>query len=296
LENFMGKLREPREFERHLFQNIYIDESSQTGARFLGIGGIVITREYAARFEEAIINARGKRLPLVHRDGKPREIGWSSCKRGDYESYKAVVDAFFEFKKGMAPSSFHSCKFHCSVADTHVIGRSYATGEKGQRGFEREIYYHCLLLARSYYDQNLFHIYPDDRSWKTAPRDLSLIMNRGIKRQGDKRDYPFRRFLPCSSHEIQALQVSDILLGALMYRFNGRYDGPQATPDKRMLSDYILTRARALPEIKKRGVKSHNWGDYTFHIRKHPEVRAGPARPHPARPAHWRGVGSQLKR
>ena len=284
----MGTLREPREFEEHLFQDVYMDETSQTGARFLAIGGIVFPRLYASKFEQSIIDARGNRLPTTHPNGEPRKIKWETVGRGDYEAYKPVVDAFFEFKKRMQVTSLHSCKFHCNVVDTHIHRRSYATGQKGQLGFEREIYYYCLLLAQSYYKKNLFHVYPDDRHWRTEPRDLSLIMNRGIKLQGDARDYPFRRFRPRKAWEVQALQVADILLGALVYRFNNRYDATEATPDKRLLCDYILKRGCALDHIKRNGVKSKNWGDYTIHVRKHPEVKKGPAAPHPDRPSRWR--------
>jgi len=47
-------LREPREFERHLFHEVYIDETSRNDHRFLALGGIIIPRELSAEFEADI--------------------------------------------------------------------------------------------------------------------------------------------------------------------------------------------------------------------------------------------------
>jgi hypothetical protein len=271
--------REPRPHEAHLFNDVYLDETSQTGQRFFAVGGVVIPREYSTRFEQAIMDARGSRLPLANANGEPKEIKWGNCKKGDFDAYKQVVDAFFDFRKQMEATALHSCKFHCSVVDTHVQGRSYSTGKKGQLGFSREIYFHCLLVAISYYPRNLFYVYPDERPCVTKPREAMVIMNRGTRLRGDRRDYPFRRLLPRCSHEVQAIQVSDILLGALVYRLNKHYDAEDASEDKRLLSDHVLTRAKALDLVRRYGAKSKNWGDYTFHVRKHPEVKRGPAAP-----------------
>ena len=260
--------REPRLHEAHLFNEIYIDETSQSGPRFLIISGIVFPRQYSAQFEQAIIDARGSRLPLRFPDGKIREIKWRSCGRGDFEAYKKVVDAFFDFRRLMS-STLHDCKFHCSIVDTQVKGRQYSTGKKGQIGFDREIFFHLRLMAESYYPKNLFHVYPDYRTTNMPMATLAFMLNRNLASRHDERDYPFRRIQFRRSHDIQAIQVSDILLGALAYRINGHYDAEDATPDKKLLADYVLRRAYADALMKRRVVKSKNWGKYTFHLRKH---------------------------
>jgi hypothetical protein len=279
----MSRDREPREFERNLFHEVYIDETSQSGPRFLAIGGIVLTRSYSQQFERAIADARGTRLPIHRSDGSLREIKWRYCGNGDFDAYKKVVDAFFDFRKHMAPSFLNTCKFHCSVVDTHVPGRSYSVGKKGQAGFNREIYFHSLLMAQSYYRDRLFHFYLDSRTVtpENTPERTRVILNRGIKLKHDKRDHPFRRMRFRDSKGVQALQVSDILLGALMYRLNEHYDKHNATPDKKLLCDYILQAGGVLPHLKRRGLVSKNGGEYTFHIRKHFGVKKGPAALHP---------------
>ena len=60
--------------------------------------------------------------------------------------------------------------------------------------------------------------------------------------EGDRRDFAFRRVSFRHSHEHQALQISDILIGALAYRLNRHYDQLEANADKKQLCDYILEK------------------------------------------------------
>src|SRR5262249_7696584 len=84
----------PREFERHLFHEIYIDESSQGGHRFLVHGGIIIPRELYADFEADMISARTRPR---NSKGLHREMGWSEISNGDYNEYERVLDAYFSY-------------------------------------------------------------------------------------------------------------------------------------------------------------------------------------------------------
>jgi hypothetical protein len=124
---------EPRPHEANLFEEIYIDETSQTGHRFLVMGGIVIPRKFSTQFEADIINARLPRLPVLNRNGKPKEIGWNCISKGDFAAYKEVVDAYFSFAQRQLQSSLDSVQFYCSIVDTSVPGRKYI-GRRGQLG------------------------------------------------------------------------------------------------------------------------------------------------------------------
>src|SRR6266478_1153907 len=90
------KLWVPREHERHLFHEIYIDETSQNDHHFLVLGGIIIPREASAEFEADMFEARSPRLRYDSK-GQPREMGWSEVSKGDFEDYAKVLDAYFSF-------------------------------------------------------------------------------------------------------------------------------------------------------------------------------------------------------
>jgi hypothetical protein len=263
----MAKLREPRPHEAHLFNEIYVDETSQNDHDFLIRGGIMLPREYSAQFEQDIINARLPKLPATGQDGSAREVKWSEFTSGDLATYKNVVDAFFTFARHFKTTR-HVIRFHCSVVDCRIKGRRYS-GKSGQLPFNREIYFHCLSIGRRY-RENLFHVYPDCRQTDMTMGEMQVILGRAFRRE-DSRDWPFRRVRFRHSHESQALQVSDILIGALAYKLNGHYDAPNASAAKRQLCDYIISKGKAGIFVRKGSPQRKDWGNFRIWVRRHRE-------------------------
>lgn len=261
----------PRPFEAHLFHEIYIDETAQNDHNFLVLGGIVLPRRLSAQFEAHILEARHPRLLSRTSKGLLREMGWSEVSNGDFESYKKVVDAYFSFARRYMNNSTDAFHFYCSVVSLNVKGRRYTGGKRGQLGFDREIYYHCLSIARRH-KTYLFHVYPDDRSRTngTEPiKRLGLILNRGWAKSGFNKDWTFRGITPRHSHEWQALQISDLFIGAIQYRLNRKYDAPEANPDKKLLCDYILQKTKIAPFIKERSFDDKPYGQCQMWFRRH---------------------------
>jgi hypothetical protein len=266
----VNRNRPPKPHEIDRFYEIYIDETSQTGHRFLIIGGIYFPYKYSSLFEQTILKARLPLIPQHHPNGQLRQIGWREFAPDELETYKRVVDAFHSFRQHLSPFN-ESIEFLGSIIDTHVRGRRYS-GRAGKIGFDREIFYHCLRLGRRF-DQALFHVYPDFRSVKD-PKDLTRLrymLNRGIKRNhDDMRDWPYRRMQFRTSHQWQALQVSDLFIGALAYRLNRHYDNPKANPKRKELCDYILRRAHLFAIFKRGKVKKwKDWGNFRYWFRQH---------------------------
>jgi hypothetical protein len=264
----MGKDREPRLHEAHLINEIYIDETSQTGHHFLVLGGVMFPRSHHEQFEQDIINARLPHLPPLRASGESREIAWSEFTSRDLETYKRVVDAFFSFGRHLQSRDIDRIRFYCSVVNCQVKGRRYS-GKRGELPFNREIYYHCLSIARKN-RRSLFHVYPDHRDTSMEMERLRVIVNRGIRRDsGETRDWPFRRLRFRESHKYQALQVSDIFIGAVAYKLNGHYDAPNATPERKQLCDYILERAKAGVFVRKGLPKKKPFHIFQISVRQH---------------------------
>lgn len=262
------KIWVPKESERRLFHEIYIDETSQNGHRFLVLGGIVIPREFSAEFEADIIEARRPRLHSLNSKGQLRELGWSEISNGDFEPYAKVIEAFFSFGHRCLQNRSGMVKSYCSVVDTRVPGRSYSKGRRGQIGFDREIYFHCLSIAR-HNKFELFHVYPDERSTKQPIEKMAFMLSSGARKDGDKRDYPFRRVKFRLSHEYQALQISDILIGAVAYRLNRHYDHPNANSDKKRLCDFILMKSGFDKVISSDRFRETPFGVHQLWFRRH---------------------------
>ncbi len=252
-------------------EDIYIDETSQSGHRFLVIGGIMFPKQYSEMFEQAVIAARLPELPLQHIGGAPRQLAWNRFSLGELEPYKRVVDTFFSFRSQMTDTK-HSIIFHASVVNCSVRGRKYSGGAKGQLGFNREIYFHCMSIGRRYHDR-VFHVYPDYRSTNMTMREMGVILSRGMMRE-DPRPWPFRRVKFAYSHKCQAIQVADVFIGAIAYRLNRHYDKANANPEKKELCDYILKRGHALAIFSSRRLRKKDWGNFKIWVRRHPKVRA----------------------
>jgi hypothetical protein len=222
--------RLPQTADIDLFSEVYIDESSQTEHRYLVLGGIIVPRTFSTHFEGRIQQARLPELPRG-------EIAWVKVSRTKLPAYRRVIDVFFD-----APFAYEHLDFHSLVVDTTRINDRRFNESSREIGFNKEIYQLCLKFGRLYPDR-LFHIYADRRNTNQSPNETRLIVNRGIRRGGDARDWPYRRVHFRDSDTTQALQLVDVLLGALTFRLNGHYDAWNASPAKRALCDHILARA-----------------------------------------------------
>jgi hypothetical protein len=258
----------PKESEKHLFHEIYIDETSQNDHSFLVLGGIIIPRELSAEFEAEIIEARHPRLHTLSSKGRLREMGWSEVSNGDFDAYKKVLEAFFSFSFCRLQGKSGLVKFYCSVVHTRVPGRNYSKGKRGQIGFNREIYFHCLSIAKRA-RMELFHVYPDQRSTTQPIEKMAFMLSRGLRKWGDKRDHPFRRVKFRLSDEHQALQISDILIGAVAYRLNRHYDRPDANNDKKRLCDYVLGKTNFNKYIGSTSFREKPFGSHQLWFRRH---------------------------
>lgn len=210
--------------------DVYIDESSQTKHRFLGLGGTIINTLDMPAFEAALAKARLPELP----NG---ELRWTKVSATKLPAYQRVVDMFFNRIPGVAPLEFHALIVDTSKLRDHVFN-------KGSReiGFNKEVYQLCQKFRRNY-RYRLFHVYPDERRTRSDPQELRFMLNRAAAKSGDPREWPFRRLHPRDSKLTAALQLNDVLLGAVMFEINGHSRAIDASPAKVALSAHILKRA-----------------------------------------------------
>jgi hypothetical protein len=205
---------------------VYIDESS-TRHRYLVLGGIITLRDNADAITGFLLKARLPELPHG-------EMKWIKVSTGKLQAYMRFVDVFFRQPRG-------TIDFHSIIVDT--TKQKHAIFNQGSReiGFNKEIYQLVMKCGRIY--NTLFHIYPDYRDTNQRPEELRLILNRGARKTGDKRDWPYRRLQFRDSKATILLQLADILSGALAYHLNGHRLVQNASPAKCTLSDHILQSA-----------------------------------------------------
>jgi len=213
----------------------YIDESSQTQHRYLVIGGTILPKDSVADFIAALWDARKPELPTG-------EMKWGKVSRTKLPAYKRVVDTFF------APWYKDAPHFHSLVIDTSRQKHKVYNQGSREIGFNKEIYQLAMKFGRLYWA--LFHIYPDQRTTDQSPDDLRLILNRGIRKKGDTRDWPYRRLQFRDSEKTELLQLTDMFAGAIAYRHNEHHRAANASPAKIELSEYILAKA-GIKDVKR---------------------------------------------
>jgi hypothetical protein len=207
--------------------DIYLDESSQNNHRFLVLGGVIVPKLGVQELDDLIMRARLPDLP-------EKEAKWTKVSRAKLAAYKRIVDTLFDNPKLV--------NFHSLVVDTTQLDHQRWNEGSREIGFNKEIYQLARKFARMYKNP-LFHLYPDRRETRQDPEDLRLILNRGRRKDGDKRDWPFRRCQFRDSKTTLPLQLADIIIGAIAFELNGHGKADGASPAKIELSAYVLQRA-----------------------------------------------------
>ena len=271
--------------EARFFHHIYIDESSQNDHHYMVLGGIVVPLAFARQLEEDIDNSKPPSFRGVGKDGLPREVGWKFVSNGSFDRYKKIIDTYasFGFRRVASTRNAGRICLYYSVVDLLVPGRKYTGNERGSIAFERELYFHCLSICKRDREY-LWHIYPDDRSSKKAKHYvLSQIMSRGMVKGGAKRPWPARRLNYRDSRDVQAIQVSDIIAGAIAFYLNGHYHKAAANKDKKLLCDYIFDRFKIKEYVDQKRDKA--FGPLILWFREHKD-QPGYRPPTPGRAGH----------
>jgi Protein of unknown function (DUF3800) len=237
--------------EKPTTYDVYIDESSQTKLRYLVIGGLVVPKPYADKFEAHIIEARGPDYPTIDADGK-HPMKWGKAKsRNDLDAYKKIIDAFFRFpQKHKLPLGL-DVNLHCIAVDmTKRDDNKYNFGD-ADIGFSKDVNCLCVSVIGRHYRKANFHLYPDKRSTKQSLLMALNIMNStSALYPGESRFLPFQKMDWAETEDIQALQIVDIIIGAIAYKLNRHYEAPDGNKTKKALCDFILKSARIADVFK----------------------------------------------
>ncbi len=199
--------------------NLYCDEASTTGARYMLIGGLWVPWEGEPGVRLVLSEVRARHNLLA-------EMKWTKVSQTMLPAYKDFVDVFFDNA---------SLSFKCIVVDTHIL--DYRTFHGGDRelGFYK---FYFQLVSRNLAPDNLYWLFTDERKNRKPYRlaVLKLTVNRWWKRQADVE--PLRNVEPRRSHDEDLIQLADILLGAVAYAWNQR----QGSPAKLSLVAHIAQR------------------------------------------------------
>jgi len=196
-----------------MLYDVYCDESRQdlivkkssiaTHNRFVCIGGIMIPTERREELKDSI-----KRLKEMH--NLFGELKWGNVSPNKINFYLDLIDLFF--------STNSSIDFRTVVIDANVVNNKVfndSDHELGYYKFYYQLLYHWIELQHQY---NVFTDYKTNKD-QTRLKKLKDILNAASLSNS------VEIVQSINSIESLLLQLQNILLGAVGYKFNYGIDG-----------------------------------------------------------------------
>lgn len=201
-------------------QDLLVDKSKVTeNNRFACIGGLWVPKEKRDELKKTI-NLTKKKY------GINGEFKWGNVSSNKIGFYKDLVDIFFD--KG-----FKEVFFRCVVIDALAVDNKHYNDDDQELGYYKFYY---QLLNNWITPQHEYYIFTDFKTNKDKNRlhELKRITNRSFRG-----DY-VKIVQAIDSSESVILQVQNILMGAVAYKFNfGNLGESQAKSD---LVNYVESK------------------------------------------------------
>lgn len=234
--------------------NIYVDESSQSGHRFIALGGIWIAHQQVMLAEERLMAVR-----RMHR--LDSELKWTKLSPSRMAAYEAFVDTFF------ALHAEGIIDWHAMFLEAGQIDHdTYSRGDK-ELGFNKLLFQFLFHRIRIYPQARAIRIYLDARTTRHDPdATLRPILNNALRHALGIARGPVAHVHFLNSKESQLLQINGIILGAMAAVRNGHHLAAGASAAKRKVAARILTRA-GLSDITKNTLPGARFSIWNFRLR-----------------------------
>lgn len=212
-----------------------MDESGQTANRFMCVSGIVIRKE---RVDE--VRADIERIKLA--GGIESEVKWSKVTSHRLKTYRILVEYFFNLVRQ------NQAQFHALICDFSEFNHSKNGGREGS--VSRMLFQLALRKCCLKYGAGAdLHLFPDSGDHANLLMQYRYHMNNSARRHMPEdrasAELPVVHIEPTVSSTEPLLQLNDLILGAICYRRNERYDAPTASKHKKNLARLVALRANA---------------------------------------------------
>lgn len=216
-----------------MLYQVYCDESCQTGAKFMAIGGIIILEQNLKSFNASMARFRTEQKMTA-------ELKWTKVSNQKLAEYRRFVDFFFEVNDAK------KAHFHALLVESSKVNHAYYSGGDKEAGFYK--FYYQLLLHRfgkrycSTDPEARFQLILDHRTSSYPLGKLRTILNHGMKSRHKIATRPFVSVEPRDSKQSEVLQINDIILGAIAFHKNGMHNVPGIREAKKELAAYIAAK------------------------------------------------------
>ena len=162
---------------------------------------------------------------------KDCEIKWTKVSKGKIGLYKDLIELFFQN---------YFLQFRCVVADKN--GLDYQRFRINHDDWYYRMYY--LLLGKSLIEKNQYNIYIDikDTCSNEKVKELKNVLNRSYYNFSSSMVMKVQQI---HSHEVELLQLSDLLIGAVGYCNNGLRSSDAKLAVVELIKDYSKSNLRS---------------------------------------------------
>lgn len=187
--------------------NVYCDESRHTSDpsdRYMVIGAVSVPRDCKREIVNQIHHLRAQHATQG-------EFGWKRLSPNKQAFYEDALNLFLGRPE---------LQFRCVVVDRHAIDNELYSDGDAELGFYK-LYYQMLVHWLS--PQCSYHIYLDTQNTREKGRFSTL---RDILRRRLMGRARILSLEPAESSELELMQLTDLLIGAVGYAWNGRSASP----------------------------------------------------------------------
>ena len=218
--------------------NVYCDESchlEHDNKKFMVLGCVFCKEDYVKE-----ISKRIKEIKIDHNVDPMSEIKWTKISPSKYELYKDVVNYFFD------DDSLH---FRGVIAPKDKLDHA-RFGQTHDQWYYKMYFETLSFIISPRYRYNVFIDIKDTHSSEKIVELKKVLSN-------DNFDFSHNTVInnmqPVRSHEVQLLQIADILIGAISF-MNEQTGTSQAKKDIIKIiqtrSGYSLTKTTPIREEK----------------------------------------------
>lgn len=212
---------------------IYCDESGTDGQPYYGFGSLWMADQRRGAFAKAM---QGIRTDFPDRYGAS-EWKWNKVNHHNLRAYEALVEHFFRS---------HYLAFHCMIVERSWVDKVF---HRGDRDLARRKHLTQFLankirkcLESHEGQETLFRVYADHpfagSGYAKAHEAAEIVGGRLLaKVLGDLR--PLDRVFPCDSKKRPAIQLCDVLLGAVLDAWNTRSSSAPKAQLRRHIAEHL---------------------------------------------------------
>lgn len=208
----------------------FCDEAGKEPDRFLAVGGLIVTSEDAKAIRSEF--ARKK-----HDLGLNGEAKWNTTRKGTLDKHRELVHWAFQL------ISTRQLLFHCMLVPSQRFNHDLRSD--GGRNESLKRMYQLILhrLGKKHGKSYNLYAFPDKANELKGLEAMKHGLNSDLKNRFGCPDGCLKAIEFRDSHSEPLLQLNDLLLGAVCYQKNRKFEVDGAGQPKPNLSGFVLGRS-----------------------------------------------------